>query len=292
MNALPKLIDSGAVTATGFWTALAPELHVNDAAFLAQQRAMNVDAKSMQALRDLIRVEGYFQLPPQQWGLPIKQMADLIRALDQQAIPLPFSFVYDEFWCLYVRLHQILEGLLGPGYLRLPDFWTWLVDPGRGQSGWSPHRDKGHWSLFPDGSPKAVTVWIPLTDATTLNGCMYLVPADRDPTYGTPDDQQWKHKPSDIRALPAEAGSVFCWNQAVLHWGSRSSPRAADARISVAFEFQSAQVEPFNQPLTSPLEIPNLEFRLKLIGKQILQYKHMYPLAPEVAALAERLCAA
>jgi hypothetical protein len=292
MNIVPTVTDVAAVAQLTFWSALAPRLHVNDHSYLLGQGVMQIDDAAMQALRELMRTEGYFQLPPQEWGLPINEMADLVRALDERGLPLPFAFMYDEFWCLYLRLHRILEGLLGPGYLRLPDFWTWLVDPRRGQSGWSPHRDKGHWSLFADRSPKAVTVWIPLTEATTLNGCMYLVPADRDPTYGTPEDNQWKHKPSDIRALPAPAGSVFCWSQAVLHWGSRSSPRAADVRISVAFEFQSAAVEPFNQPLTSPMSVPDLQFRLQLIGKQILQYKHMYPLSPEVEAFATRLCGA
>jgi hypothetical protein len=217
-------------------------------------------------------------------------MAQLIKELESKGLPLPFSFVYDEFWCLFIRMHHLLEAMLGPGYLRLPDFWTWLVDPQKSQSGWRPHRDKGFISLNPDGSPKALTVWIPLTDSTPLNGCMYIIPADRDPTYGTQEDKNWKYAAADIRALPAQAGSILCWNQAVLHWGSHANSRETLPRVSLAFEFQAGDVPPFNQPLTKPLEIPDVDFRLRLIGKQILQYKHMYPLSPDIEALAISLC--
>ena len=134
-------------------------------------------------------------------------------------------------------------------------------------------------------------MWIPLTDATPLNSCIYLVPADRDPTYGTPEDRQWQHKHADVRALPAAAGSVLSWTQAVLHWGSSASARETLPRISVAFEFQSGQVPPMNDPLTRPNEIPGFDQRLALIGKQILQYRHMYPLAPEIEGLAQALLA-
>lgn len=272
-----------------FWREMAPTLHISDQAFLQSQSIWNVDGTTLEALRELMRVEGYFHLPPQQWGLPIMEMADLIKVLKSKNLPLPFSFVFDEYWCLFVRMHRILGGLLGDGYLRRPDFWTWMVDPKKNESGWRPHRDSTHETLYSNGMPKTLTVWIPLTEATTLNGCMYIVPADRDPTYGTPDEKQWRYDQADIRALPAQAGSLFIWNQAVLHWGSHSSPRAIDPRISLAFEFQSGDVTPYNQPLTGPLEIPSLSIRLQLVAKQIIQYKHMYPLNEETEALANSL---
>ena len=282
-------IELAQVNDPAWWRNLAPALHVHDVPFLQQQGVMRIEDEMAKTLRELIRVEGYFQLPPQRWDLPIDGMVNLVKALNANGLPLPFAFVYDEFWCLYLRLNHVIESLIGPGFLRLPDFWAWLVDPQKDESGWSPHRDKNHKALFEDGSPKSVTIWIPLTDSTTLNGCMYLVPADRDPVYGTPQDDQRVFKHSDIRALPAQAGSVLCWNQAILHWGSHSSTRETLPRISVAFEFQSGQVPPFNEPLTKPNEIPSFAFRMQLIGKQIVQYKHMYPLAPEVEAFARTL---
>ena len=44
---------------------------------------------------------------------------------------------------------------------------------------------------------------------------------------------------------------------------------------------------PFNQPLMAPDKVPNLAFRLRLVAKQILQYQHMYALAPEIREIAE-----
>jgi hypothetical protein len=282
-------LDISLISNPQWWKDLAPNLHVHDVGFLQSQEIMGIDDASAATLQELIRKEGYFQLPPQQWPLQMDEMVAVVKRLNDMGMPLPFSFVYDEFWCLYLRLNKVIESLLGPGFMRLPDFWAWLVDPLKDESGWSPHRDKNYKALFEDGSPKSITIWLPLTDATTLNGCMYLVPADRDPVYGTPQDDQRTFKYADIRALPAAAGSVLCWNQAILHWGSHSSTRESRPRVSVAFEFQSGNIPAYNEPLTRPNEIPAFAFRMRLIGKQIVQYRHMYPLAPEVEAFARTL---
>ena len=285
VNDLERLNDPG------MWRDFAHALHVVDAAFLKTQGVFDVDAASIENGRALLIREGYFQIPPPNWGLPIADMAALVVRLDGAGLPVPFSFMYDEFWCLFYRLNRILEGMLGPGFLRLPDFWTWIVRPDRADSGWRPHRDKGHAALFDDRSPKSVTVWIPLTDSTPLNGCVYIVPADRDPTYNTAEEKEWRFAYPDIRALPAPAGTILCWNQAVLHWGSHACARETQPRISVAFEFQSARAAPFNQPLTNPNEFPVFEFRVRLVAKQILQYKHMYPLAPAIERMAKDILA-
>jgi hypothetical protein len=272
-----------------FWREQAPSLRIGDGDLFTSLPIFNVDEKSTRALQSVMRTEGYFQLPPVDWQLPIDLMIALIAKLDAAGIPVPFAFVYDEFWAMSVKLHRLLEPQLGPGYLRLPDFWVWYVDPRRDDRGWKPHRDKTVGTLRPDGSPLSLTAWLPLTDATTLNGCMYMVPADRDPTYNTPQQGQWNFDYQDVRALPAAAGSILIWNQAVLHWGSHGSPREANPRISLAFEYQSSEIPPFNQPVMQPHAIPGFEMRLRLIAKQILQYQHMYPLAPDIRGAANRL---
>jgi ectoine hydroxylase-related dioxygenase (phytanoyl-CoA dioxygenase family) len=141
-------------------------------------------------------------------------------------------------------------------------------------------------ALFDDGSPKSLTTWIPLTAATPLNSCMYIVPASQDPTYGTAEESEHKFDLPSIRALPAVPGDFFIWNQAILHWGSKTSPLAPETRVSIAFEFQRADVPPFNAPLLEPLGVLTFEARLRLIAKQILQYQHMYALDPEVEKFA------
>ena len=94
---------------------------------------------------------------------------------------------------------------------------------------------------------------------------------------------------ASVRALPVEPGDYLIWNQAVLHWGSRSSRLAQGPRISMALEFQRGDVAPFNGPLLPPLTRPGFEARLKLVAKQILQYRHMYPLTPAMQGLAEAI---
>ncbi len=272
-----------------YWREFAPGLHVADMDFLNRFSPFGTEPATARELRRLVRKEGYFQLPPADWPLPLDTMARAVAALDRGGIPAPFAFVYDEFWAAAVLVHDIVEAILGPGFMRLPDFWAWHVDPARGDAGWTPHRDKGRRALRLDGSPKSLTVWLPLTQSTPLNGCIYVVPADRDPTYDTPEERDHRIDYPDIRALPAEPGAILGWNQAVLHWGSRTADRDAPPRISLAFEFQAGDVPPFNQPLMRPRDLPVFGARLKLIAKQILQYRHMYPLDPTMEAVAERL---
>jgi len=66
---------------------------------------------------------------------------------------------------------------------------------------------------------------------------MYIVPAFFDTNYGNVQKGQKREiiNFQDIRALPAVAGSVLCWNHAVLHWGGRSNERAPHPHISLAF---------------------------------------------------------
>jgi ectoine hydroxylase-related dioxygenase (phytanoyl-CoA dioxygenase family) len=179
-------------------------------------------------------------------------------------------------------------GILGP-YGFLPDFWLWNVDPAKGDAGWKPHRDRGHLALRSDGRPVSLTTWIPLSDATPLNSCMYVVPAHADPTYGTPHENEIRFELPAIRALPAKPGEVLVWSQALLHWGSNSSHRATESRISMAFEFQANDSKPFNTPvLPSDKPVP-FDLRLRLIAKQVLQYRHMYKVDPQIEQVAVEL---
>ena len=268
-----------------FWQAFAPQLHIVDIEGLQRHPPVLMTTAQQEVAAAQVRHEGYLQASIQ-WGLDLRPMVNAVRSLSNADLSPAFAIVYDEFWIPYYRLHFMLSGLLGDGYRLLPDFWVWNIDPKKGGAGWTPHRDKGRRALFPDGSPKAVTVWIPLSPATPLNSCMYIVPAMHDPTYGTEDEKIWKFDYPSIRALPAQPGDFFIWNQAVLHWGSKSSTQGQESRISMAVEFQRGDIEPFNQPLIEPLKLLTFEARLKLVARQILQYKHMYSLSPSMERLA------
>lgn len=273
----------------GFWQQFAPQLHI-EASNYTQAPMPGLLPEIQQGIRELVRQEGYFQGHVSQWNTPFAAVTDVISRLNAVGLLPVFAFIYDEMWMLAHQLHPVIETLLGADYAMLPDFWAWHVDPTKSESGWRPHRDKGYKALAPDGSPTSVTAWIPLTQATTLNGCMYIVPADRDPTYGTPQDHVWKFQYPDIRALPANPGDFFIWNQAVLHWGSHASPRAGNApRISCAFEFQRRDIPAWNLPLLEPRRHMSFAERIRLIGKQVKQYQHMYPLPPQLSTLADRM---
>jgi hypothetical protein len=275
-----------------FWQWLSPNLHIADQAFCSAISPFGIGDPTGQVFDQRIVEEGYFQyfIQPENWQISLGDMAETVKALVKRGLAPPLAFLYDEFWLLFAKQSQIIARYLGPDYLMLPDFWVWHVDPTQGQNGWRPHRDKGRHALFPDGKPKSLTIWVPLTLATPTNSCMYLVPANKDRNYGTEKEKDWQFDYADVRALPGQPGNVFIWNQAVLHWGSATSRFSPDGpRVSVAFEFQRRDVEPFNRPLMSPNTLPSFEDRLKLVAKQILQYQHMYPLSPDLAEFAKGL---
>lgn len=193
-----------------FWKSLSTKLHISDTHF-AIQKFSNERIVNSSLLRSLVLKEGYAQLDPLDWNLQLPDMVAIIEELHRRNIPIAFCFIYDEFWYLFMGLHRTIGNILGSEYKRLPDFWAWRVDPKNSERGWSVHRDKGPGTLYQNRMPKSLSVWIPLTDATTSNGCMYILPADRDPTYKTGNelDKHWRSISSDIRALPVKAGIVL-----------------------------------------------------------------------------------
>jgi Phytanoyl-CoA dioxygenase (PhyH)/SEC-C motif len=263
------------------WLALAPGLHIEDRSLFENVGFLELPPE----LTSRFKHDGYVQ-GSADWGLDVKLMADTVRVLSAANVSPLFAYLYDEFWYPFLKLHLLHGALLGGGYRRLPDFWILNVDPKKGEAGWRPHRDKGRRALFDDGSPKSVTTWIALTTATPLNGCLYVVPPQHDPTYATAEETEMKFDYQSIRALPADPGDFIIWNQAVFHWGSRTSPDAAESRVSMAFQLQRADVPPFESPLIDPLQVPPFEARVKLIAQQLYRYRHMYELDPMLAQMA------
>lgn len=267
------------------WRQMCPALTVEGGPEPAEHRFEKIGE-----LLDDLRVEGYVHVPDVLPAAVFEPLRDCVTVLHRSGIPLPFAFVYDEFWLVYRRVAHFIGAALGEDYRALPDFWVWYVPPNDQGAGWGPHRDRVQPSLDPDNSPHSMTVWLPFTDAVPLSGCMYVLPAHLDARFR---DRVWdgpgnNHVPDPqaIRALPATAGSFLAWNQAVLHWGGRASRLASTPRISAAFEFQRADRPAFNQPLLDPSRLPSFTERLGLIGKQALQYRHMYPLTPDVEQTA------
>lgn len=237
---------------------------------LVQQKKMSID--------------GYFQQDSGviQFKLEIASLAALVDRLNILGLPPVVLFYTDFAWLIFYSLNDLLTDALGDDFMFLPDFWAWHVDPQKGQAGWTPHRDRSKNALFADGSIKSVTCWIPLTEADPLNGCMYIVPKQHDLSYGVEGAKiNLKNGLPSIRALPAKPGDVLVWCQEVLHWGAQSSEFSKKPRMSIALEAQSGKADPLNLPLINPNELLSETSRLKLIGKQMLQYKHMHSLSTQ-----------
>ena len=136
-------------------------------------------------------------------------------------------------------------------------------------------------------------MWLALSDATPLNGCIHVLPLHHDDRFAMRafggQGSTMVFEPQSIRALPAPAGALMAWNQNLLHWGGRASRRASGPRCSAAFEYQRVDVPLLRPPPMYPDLRPDFRERLGLIAMQVLQYKHMYPLSPDTAALANAL---
>ena len=271
-----------------FWRGLCPDLSIEDPA-----RPPPFSVGDTATLMEQLRFEGYVNAPGVLPEKLVLAMRSCIALLHERGIPLAFAFVYDEAWRVFQGLSTFIEAALGPGYRALPDFWVWHVLATEGAAGWGPHRDRVQPTLDRNNAPHSLTVWVPFTDATPLNGCIYMLPAHLDDRF---QQRSWDGEgnnhvlaPQNIRALPATAGSMLAWNQAVLHWGGRASRLATSPRSSAAFEFQRGDKPPFNRPLLDPKRTPPFQQRLGLVGKQVLQYRHMYPLTPDIAEIAEAL---
>jgi hypothetical protein len=276
------------ITKRETWRALAPDLHIEDSALQRAAAPLDVDAARAIAAREQLLLDGYIQESGVTFSVDLTLLAETVRAISREGLSPVFAFLFDEFWLPFCQLDSLFREILGP-YAMLPDFWIWNVDPKKGDAGWTPHRDKGAGTLRPDGLPNSITVWIPLTDATPLSSCMYIVPARHDPTYGTNREGEWRFELPSIRALPAKPGDVLIWNQAVLHWGSKSAPHARESRVSMAVEFQRSDVPAMNPPLLKAATLLPFDQRLKLIAKQVLQYRHMYKVAPDIEQMMLKL---
>jgi hypothetical protein len=245
MNATLDQKQSSLIHATdeSFWRALNPDLHITPFP-LADSASSCIEAPIVEQCTSQMMKEGYFHTPPILTREKAERLSRVVADLVQRKFAPVFAFVYDEFWQLFSGAYPVLRTLLGDGYQMTPtDIWLWHVHQGPSTAGWGPHRDMPEKSaLRDDKTPRVINVWIPLTDATPLNSCMYVLPMDRDPNL--PDkvmDYRGYTARSfhDIRALPAEAGSAIGWNTHIMHWGGRSSEWATRPRISVAIYFHS-----------------------------------------------------
>ena len=274
-----------------FWRELCPQLSVE-----GDPKPPPVRLPPLADLLGTLAHEGYLNIPDVFPADPIARMRDGVAALHWRGIPPLFAFVYDEFWLAAAQLFPLVSAVLGEDYRvpRRPTICAWYVEPADDAAGWKPHRDNPA-AFDADGTPRSITLWLPLTDATPLNGCMYVLPAHLDEAFRTRDFKVPAQIPvnllQDVRALPASAGSLLAWNTGVLHWGSRASRLGTGPRCSFACEFErgGATVPEGAKPLLGPNETPAFEERLGLLGHLLQRYERFQKFSPEIKLIATAL---
>ena len=277
-----------------YWRSLNPELTVCSAASGDSGETHSLSGDEVARLADRFAVEGYFHAGAILSESRIETMRACVELLRAEKWPPVFTFVFDEFWNV-VRgpsLRRLLTAFLGPGYCQNSVVWTYYVAPRPGVAGWPPHSD-GY-------GEHRLTVWIPLTDATVENGCMYVIPQHLMPESLPADNADWNNlKRVEVtrllqgtRALPAKAGSMIGWNHDAIHWGS-TSQGSPTPRISIAVEFNGAEAGPvdWELPMLDGRSLPTFPDRLYTIGKRLLAYKKFEPRMVRYIEFAERLMA-
>jgi Phytanoyl-CoA dioxygenase (PhyH) len=278
-----------------YWIGLNPENAISTASTGNWDSPSRVSEAELQEAIQSYRALGFLSLPGLLSASKVMRMHAVVEKLLAADWPPVFSFVYDDFWLLgqASQLKCLLTSILHPDYRLLTRIWTHYVRAAPGHGGWVPHLD------HPDEAGHTTSVWIPISPATLRNGCMYIVKRSnqtdrlcRDfPGMSTFSKEQVNSLLKNARALPAEPGTVLCWDEKILHWGGQVED-FCEPRISIALEFTVPSFAPASKqekllnPLSGP---PSFETRLQLICDAILSYRRFEPMVERFLPLAQEL---
>jgi Phytanoyl-CoA dioxygenase (PhyH) len=281
-----------------YWLKLNPAFSVDGADGRAALEASPIQDREMDKVRDQFAEGGHFRTGPVLTDATIRRLRECIERLLAEDWPPAFALVYDEFWMVrrLPAISRLLSALMGSGYRQMMG-WIWVhsVSNQKGASGWSPHCDS-------PGRPNRLTLWIPLSDATLDNGCMYVVPnnlrsqkivdhfvaAAANPTMNLVDVLALLQ---NSMALPARGGSLLGWGSDVIHWGGRCVG-ASEPRLALSQHFVGPGQKPKSDEvplIDEDAGLPSFGQRLKVIGDAIVNYQRFEPLLIKYVALAQRL---
>ncbi len=267
---IPDIVD------IDFWRRLNPEAAITTDPIAC--RAMEPpEDREVESLIEQLRDDGYFQARRRLPAAEIVLMRRCIESVKAEGLPVMLALVYDVFYRAFGWFDPVLGSILGPAYRIVPNFWVYYVETSDHSKGFEPHRDAEYaGTIRPDGLPTVLTAWVPITDATPLNSCMYVVPASRDPQYAQSlrdlRTGATQFALEDIRAIPAEAGTLSCWDQHIFHWGSRGSRRALEPRISYALYCQRGDIPPVDGVAIDFRRGIDFTTRLGLICRSLYRY--------------------
>jgi hypothetical protein len=262
-----------------YWRSLNANSAISNHPLADLQNLPKTDNKTLDKYAFQLREEGYFQTNPLIPIATLQEMNECINQVRKAGLPPMFALVYDVFYQALGYFHSTLSGILGSNYKLVPNFWVYYIDTEDTGKGFEPHRDAEYANTIDaNGMPTVLTIWVTITDATPLNSCMYILPLNRDPQYAdaitdlkTPANQ---FALEDIRALPTEAGILSCWDQYVFHWGSRSSKRAQEPRISYAAYCQRGDITPVDDVIIDIPSCIDFSTRLGLICRGLYRYSY------------------
>lgn len=270
-------MESEAFKNPDYWLDLAPSLTIEGQ--VNRQADVKLRPELAGAMSDSMASEGYLHLPPVFGVSELEPIRDAISALTKAELPAVFIYIYDQPWALFQRLQPIISAYLGDRFALLPNFWAWHIPTDVGASGWPVHQDCSGQTRFvsSDGETTlmSLSLWVPLTDATTDNGCMYVLPRSREAMYPNLRADPDQINPDQGLALPAKAGSVLGWSQDLFHWSGRVTDKAENPRYSLSLEFQNPTFEAMAEPLLDVANPPPFAERLQLIIQQFQKYRHM-----------------
>lgn len=263
-----------------FWRTLNPNSTISDKPFQSFPAISAIKQDELDEYALQLKEEGYFQTHPVIPPATLQQMLECIENVRKIGFPPMFALVYDVFYQVFAYFDSSLARILGKGYKLMPNFWVYYIDTSDSGKGFEPHRDAEYANTIgPDGMPNVITIWVTITDATPLNSCMYLVPANRDPQYVNAihdlNTGATQFALEDIRALPTKAGVLSCWDQYVFHWGSRSSKRAKLPRVSYAAYCQRGDISSVDDVAIDIPSVLDFETRLALICKGLYRYSYV-----------------
>jgi hypothetical protein len=120
-----------------------------------------------------------------------------MKALRRAGVPAFFIWMYNEPWEVMRTMWRRAEALLGSECVLEPTVAAYHLDHKSAAAGGNayvgtnfalPHRDYTYSDTYnAQGQPQLLTVWVPVSDITVDNGCMYVVPKEFDHNYDRDD---------------------------------------------------------------------------------------------------------
>lgn len=276
-----------------FWTSLSPASATATPDRSLLSGLLQASDHELKACYSELGAAGYSRLRQLLWhtiGISVQALAETMDCLEAKGFPPVFIFMYDQAWLLLAQLFRIAADILKSNVVEMSlNVFAWALHsaaPDRrvGSNFGQPHRDQSYRDCHAeDGHLSMMTVWVSLVPVTLDNGCMYVLPSDRDPWLAQADHPL--HVRPDEQAvrplgepLPCEAGDVLMWRADLVHWGSACQATATQPRKSLATMFLRPGAGQRNTITAEELRAGlSMDARLRIVARTLLQYKSWYP---------------